>query len=97
MNKTYKQLLKKFKNQYKLSVYSALVLENAGKNFPITVAEKDQFQNDYLLHCYTLSALQRILTTSKTLSDTLPAIRAAAADQGKEMYNNYLIGKKGSK
>ena len=90
----YKQLLKEFKSQYKLSVYNALVLENAGKNFSITAAEKDQFHKDYLLHCYTLSALQRILTTSKVLSDTLPAVRAAAAENGKAMYNNYLIGKK---
>lgn len=93
MNKIYKQLLKEFKSQYKLSVYNALVLENAGKNFSITTAEKDQFHKDYLLHCYTLSALQRILTTSKVLSDMLPAVRASAAAAAKELYNNYLIGK----
>ena len=93
MNKLYKQLLKEFKNQYKLSVYNSLVLENAGKKYYITAAETDQLQNDYLLHCYTLSALQRTLATSKVLSDTLPAVRAAAAADAKELYNNYLIGK----
>lgn len=93
MNKMYKQLLKEFKSQYKLTVYKSLILENAGKAFSITAAEKDQLQNDYLLHCYTLNSLQRILTTSKVLNNILPAVRAAAAADAKELYNNYLIGK----